>query len=124
MLGVHCGAVAEPAVVVAGLAGALTGRNRTPGALRIRTDQVGAGYGVLHEPVLEAIRAAAATEGIVLDPVYSGRAMAGLIAAVRDGDVRRGQRTVFLHTGGLPGLFGHAQTVHRSVTDLHTYEAV
>jgi D-cysteine desulfhydrase len=124
VLGVHCGAVAEPAVAVADLAGALSRRNHTPGTLRIRMDQVGAGYGVLHEPVLEAIQTAATTEGIVLDPVYSGRAMSGLIAAVRDGEVRRGQRTVFLHTGGLPGLFGHTQTVHRSVAALHTYEAV
>jgi DNA-binding response OmpR family regulator len=49
---------------------------------------------------------AARTEGIVLDPVYTGRAMAGLVAAVREGDVRRGERTVFMHTGGLPGVFG------------------
>ncbi|MGV9350456.1 D-cysteine desulfhydrase family protein [Streptomyces spiralis] len=124
VLGVHCGAVSEPAAAVAGFAGGLTGRSVTPGALRIRTDQVGAGYGVLHEPVLEAMRAAATLEGIVLDPVYSGRAMAGLIQAVRDGDVRRGERTVFLHSGGLPGLFGHAQAVHRCVTALHGFNAV
>ncbi|GAA3775221.1 D-cysteine desulfhydrase family protein [Streptomyces chiangmaiensis] len=121
VLGVHCGAVAEPATTVADLAGALTGRALAPDALRIRTDQVGAGYGVLHEPVLEAMRTAAAIEGIVLDPIYSGRAMAGLIAAVRDGDIRRGERTVFLHTGGLPGLFGHAETVHRSVAALRLH---
>lgn len=46
-------------------------------------------------------------EGLVLDPTYSGRAMAGLVAAVATGQIRRGQRTVFLHTDGLPGLFGH-----------------
>ncbi|MEU2585390.1 pyridoxal-phosphate dependent enzyme [Streptomyces avermitilis] len=115
--------MAEPAATVAGLAGALTRRGITPESLRLRTDQVGAGYGVLHEPVLEAMRTAAVTEGIVLDPVYSGRAMAGLIAAVRDGDIRPAQRTVFLHTGGLPGLFGHAETVHRSVSTLRSYEA-
>jgi 1-aminocyclopropane-1-carboxylate deaminase/D-cysteine desulfhydrase-like pyridoxal-dependent ACC family enzyme len=51
--------------------------------------------------------AAARTEGIVLDPIYTGRALAGLIAAVRDGDIAPGQRTIFLHSGGLPGLFGH-----------------
>jgi D-cysteine desulfhydrase len=45
--------------------------------------------------------------GIVLDPVYTGRAYAGLEAAVREGSVRRGQRTVFLHSGGLPGFFGN-----------------
>jgi D-cysteine desulfhydrase len=50
---------------------------------------------------------AATTEGIVLDPVYSGRDLAGLIAAVQDRDIRPGRRTVFLHTGGLhlcPGV--------------------
>ncbi|MFJ8504333.1 D-cysteine desulfhydrase family protein [Streptomyces avermitilis] len=124
VLGVHCGAVAEPAATVADLAGALTRRSITPESLRLRTDQVGAGYGLLHEPVLEAMRTAAVTEGIVLDPVYSGRAMAGLIAAVRDGDIRPAQRTVFLHTGGLPGLFGHTETVHRSVSTLRSYEVM
>jgi D-cysteine desulfhydrase len=123
VLGVHCGAVADPAATVAGLATAVTGRTVTAESLRIRTDQVGAGYGVLHEPVLQAMRTAATSEGIVLDPVYSGRAMAGLIAAVKDGDIRAGRRTVFLHTGGLPGLYGHAETVRRSVAALDSHGA-
>ncbi|MFG2475704.1 D-cysteine desulfhydrase family protein [Streptomyces fagopyri] len=121
VLGVHCGAVAEPAVTVADLTTAVTGRDIAPESLRIRTDQVGPGYGVLHGPVLEAMRTAALTEGVVLDPVYSGRAMAGLIAAVRDGDIRPAQRSVLLHTGGLPGLFGHTETVHRAVDSLRSY---
>jgi D-cysteine desulfhydrase family pyridoxal phosphate-dependent enzyme len=118
VLGIHVGAVQEPAATVAGLAGALTHRTIGPGSLRVRTDQVGTGYGVLQEPVLEAMKTAATAEGLVLDPVYTGRAMAGLIAAVRDGDIRPGRRTVFLHTGGLPGLFGHAETVRRTVSTL------
>ncbi|WP_431966007.1 D-cysteine desulfhydrase family protein [Actinacidiphila sp. bgisy160] len=122
VLGVHCGAVTEPAAVVADLAGAVARRAVAPDSLRIRTDQVGAGYATLHEPVLEAMRTTAATEGVALDPTYTGRAMAGLFAAVRDGDIRRGQRTVFLHTGGLPGLFGHAEAVRRSVAALRPYE--
>ena len=68
---------------------------------------MGPGYSALTDQVREAMLTAARTEGIVLDPVYTGRAMAGLIAAVREGDVRPGERTVLLHTGGLPGLFGH-----------------
>ena len=48
---------------------------------------------------------------LILDPVYTGRALAGLAAAVREGDVRPGERTVFLHTGGLPGLFGHPEAM-------------
>ncbi|MFF7209500.1 D-cysteine desulfhydrase family protein [Streptomyces sp. NPDC008238] len=122
VLGVHCGAVTGPAAIVADLAGAVARRAVDPEALRIRTDQVGAGYATLHAPVLDAMRTAAATEGVVLDPTYTGRAMAGLAAAVRDGGIRRGQRTVFLHTGGLPGLFGHAEAVRRSVGALRRYE--
>ncbi|MFB7337042.1 D-cysteine desulfhydrase family protein [Streptomyces adustus] len=121
VLGVDCGAVAEPAEVVAALATEVTGRSVTASSLRVRLDQVGPGYGVLHEPVMEALNATARAEGIVLDPIYSGRAMAGLMAAVRDGEIRPDQRTVFLHTGGLPGLFGHTQTVRRSVAALRSF---
>lgn len=109
VLGVHTGAVADPRGAVAGLAEAATGEAVDPEALRLRTDQVGAGYGSLTEETAEAIRLAARTEGIVLEPTYTGRAMAGLIAAVRDGDLPPGTPVVFWHTGGLPGLFGHPE---------------
>ncbi len=109
VLGVHTGAVAAPAEAVAALASAITAERSDPQTLRIRTDQVGAGYGRLTEATAAAIRLAARTEGIVLDPTYTGRAMAGLIAAVRDGDLDRDAPVVFWHTGGLPGLFGHPE---------------
>ncbi|MET8564605.1 D-cysteine desulfhydrase family protein [Streptomyces flaveolus] len=111
VLGVDVGALADPAAAVAEFAVPLTAEEITPDALRIRRDQVGAGYAALTAPVREALRLAARTEGLVLDPVYTGRALAGLHAAVRDGTVRPGERTVFLHTGGLPGLFGHPDTI-------------
>lgn len=111
VLGVHCGAVARPAAVVADLVMGVTGAPCDPGALRIRLDQVGAGYGALTDAVLAAMTTAARTEGVVLDPIYTGRALAGLTAAVTEGHVRSGERTVFLHSGGLPGLFGNAATV-------------
>ncbi len=107
VLGVHTGAVADPGVMVAGLVGAVTGRSVDAAALQVRTDQVGAGYHALTADTAAAIRLAARAEGIVLDPVYTGRAMAGLIAAVRDGDIEADAPVVFWHTGGLPGLFGH-----------------
>ncbi|GGN34349.1 hypothetical protein [Streptomyces fuscichromogenes] len=53
-------------------------------------------------------------DGLVLDPVYTGRAMAGLVAAVREGDIRPGERTVFVHTRGLLGLFGHQEALRRA----------
>ncbi|GAA2905982.1 hypothetical protein GCM10010478_00480 [Streptomyces erythrogriseus] len=82
---------------------------------------MGEAYGILHAPVLDAITTVARTEGIVLDPVYTGRAAAGLMAAVRDGSIRPGERTVLSHTGGLPGLFGHAEAAHRIGRTLRTY---
>lgn len=107
VLGVHCGAVPDPSGTVSAFASGLAGDDVAAKALRVRLDQVGAGYGALTDPVLAALKLTARTEGVVLDPVYTGRAMAGLIAAVQDGDIVPGDRTVFLHTGGLPGLFGH-----------------
>ena len=109
VLGVHTGAVAAPGDVVASLASAITAGRLDPQTLRLRTDQVGAGYGRLTEATAAAIRLTARTEGIVLDPTYTGRAMAGLIAAAADGDLGRDAPVVFWHTGGLPGLFGHRE---------------
>jgi L-cysteate sulfo-lyase len=109
VLGVHTGAVAAPGEAVAALASAITAELLDPQALRLRFDQVGAGYGRLTEPTAAAIRLTARTEGIVLDPTYTGRAMAGLIAAAGDGDLGRDAPVVFWHTGGLPGLFGHRE---------------
>jgi L-cysteate sulfo-lyase len=118
VLGVHCGAVPDPEQAVARLVGGLSGAQQSA-PLRLRLDQVGPGYSALTDQAMEAMLTAARTEGIVLDPVYTGRAMAGLIAAVREGDVRRGESTVFLHTGGLPGLFGHPEALAqaRSLVD-------
>ena len=107
VLGVHTGAVAAPGEAVAVLTAAITAQRLDPQTLRLRTDQVGAGYGSLTEHTAAAIRLAARTEGIVLDPTYTGRALAGLIAAAADGDLGPDAPVVFWHTGGLPGLFGH-----------------
>jgi D-cysteine desulfhydrase len=84
VLGVHCGAVTDPEQVVTRLVSGLAG-SQQPTPLRLRRDQVGPGYSALTDAVMDAILIAARTEGIVLDPVYTGRALAGLIAAVHDG---------------------------------------
>lgn len=70
-------------------------------------DYVGAGYGIPRADTLEAIRLFAELEGILLDPVYSGKAAAGLIDYCRKGRFGRGERIVFLHTGGSAALFGY-----------------
>ena len=68
---------------------------------------VGQGYGIPREDTLEAIRMFAQLEGILLDPVYSGKGAAGLIDYCRKGKFRKGERVVFLHTGGSSALFGY-----------------
>ncbi|WP_405682891.1 pyridoxal-phosphate dependent enzyme [Streptomyces sp. NBC_00057] len=102
VLGVHCGAVTDPARTVSELASGPSGTHCKPETLRLRLDQVGDGYGTPTAAASAALTLTARTEGIVLDPIYTGRAMAGLIAAVEDGDVVPGQRTVFLHSGVCP----------------------
>ncbi|MEW2082181.1 hypothetical protein [Streptomyces sp. NPDC005283] len=79
---------------------------------------VGDGCGALTERVMAAMTPAAQTEGIVLDPIYTGRAMAGLLASTEADDIVPGQHTILLHSGGLPGLFGHPATLARAAAAL------
>ncbi|MCP3385144.1 MULTISPECIES: D-cysteine desulfhydrase family protein [unclassified Bradyrhizobium] len=67
----------------------------------------GPAYGVPHEATIEAIRLAGQTEALVLDPVYSGKGLAGLIAMIRQGRWRNDEDVIFLHTGGAPALFAY-----------------
>jgi L-cysteate sulfo-lyase len=67
----------------------------------------GPAYGVPHGATVEAIRLGAALEGLLLDPVYSGKGLAGLIALIRGGRWTADQDIVFIHTGGAPALFAY-----------------
>jgi L-cysteate sulfo-lyase len=69
-------------------------------------DYVGAGYGLIDEGVVEALKTVARSDGLLLDPVYTGKAMKGLIALSKQGRFD-GETVVFLHTGGAQGLFGY-----------------
>ncbi|MEC8188809.1 MAG: pyridoxal-phosphate dependent enzyme, partial [SAR324 cluster bacterium] len=64
-------------------------------------------YGIPNEGTLEAIHLLAKTEGILLDPVYSGKGMAGLIDHVRKGTFSKNEKILFLHTGGSTALFAY-----------------
>ena len=77
------------------------------GAVLANCDYVGGGYGVPTPGMVEAVTLLAQTEGLLLDPVYSGKGMAGLIDLVRKGHFEKDQNIVFLHTGGSAGLFGY-----------------
>ncbi len=70
---------------------------------------LGAGYAIMGEPEAEAISLVARTEGILLDPVYTGRAMAGLIDLIRKGEFGKAETIVFWHTGGSAALFAYAE---------------
>ncbi|MGV3579782.1 D-cysteine desulfhydrase [Brevundimonas sp.] len=69
-------------------------------------DYVGEGYGLIDQGVADALMLAARSDGIILDPVYSAKAMKGLIALSKAGRFE-GERVVFLHTGGAQGIFGY-----------------
>ena len=66
------------------------------------------GYGRLNDAVREAMALAARHEALLLDPVYTGKAMAGLVAHMRAGRIAAGSRVLFVHTGGLPAIFAYA----------------
>lgn len=70
-------------------------------------DYVGPGYSLPTDAMVEAVKLLATTEGILLDPVYSGKAMSGLIDLVRKGHFKEGSNLLFLHTGGSPALYAY-----------------
>ena len=71
------------------------------------SDYVGAGYGIPTDSMIEAVTMMAREEAILMDPVYSGKALAGLIDLIQNGYFKSGQNVIFLHTGGSAGLFGY-----------------
>ncbi|MFQ5856413.1 MAG: D-cysteine desulfhydrase family protein [Anaerolineae bacterium] len=84
-------------------------------------DYLGPGYGIVTPEAVEAIRLLARTEGVFLDPVYTGKAVAGLVDLVRQGEISRDETVVFLHTGGAPGLFAHARELRGRHTPRRSY---
>jgi L-cysteate sulfo-lyase len=79
-----------------------------PDDIVVTDEYIGERYGLPTPGCLDATRLAARTEGILLDPVYTGKAMAGLIDMVRRGQFAPEQTVVFWHTGGQPALFAYA----------------
>jgi D-cysteine desulfhydrase family pyridoxal phosphate-dependent enzyme len=73
--------------------------------IQVNDEFLGAGYGMMGAPEVEALRLFAQKEGLLLDPVYTGRAAAGLIDLIRRGFFSADQSVLFWHTGGTPALF-------------------
>lgn len=88
----------------------LLGEPRTfhPGDIVANADYLGAGYAIMGPPEREAIDLFARHEGILLDPVYTGRAAAGMIDLIRRGTIGKDETVLFWHTGGVPALWAYA----------------
>jgi D-cysteine desulfhydrase len=103
--------VAEQVPLVHGLAGKcahLLGVAAPAEAAIVVDDRwVGPGYSLPTEEMIQAVRTVARLEGVLLDPVYTGKAMAGLIGQVMEERYSRGENVLFLHTGGAPALYAY-----------------
>jgi L-cysteate sulfo-lyase len=80
----------------------------TPDEIENHDDCIGERYGVVTDGAREAMQLLARTEAVILDPVYSSKALAGLIDHIRQGRIGKHETVVFLHTGGTPALFAYA----------------
>jgi len=84
-----------------------TTKSIAPNTIDVVGNQLGDGYGIPTPAMLSAVRTMARTEGLLLDPVYTGKAFAGLLSEVNSGAHRDGDAILLLMTGGLPGLFAY-----------------
>lgn len=88
----------------------------TPEEICNTQDYVGEAYGIVTREGIEALRLMAHTEGILLDPSYSAKALAGLVDLIRTGKIESDATVVFLHTGGTPALFAYAEELLQGST--------
>jgi 1-aminocyclopropane-1-carboxylate deaminase/D-cysteine desulfhydrase-like pyridoxal-dependent ACC family enzyme len=77
--------------------------------VEINDAYLGDGYGVLGDLERESINVAGHTEGLLVDPVYTGRALGGIIDMIKKSEFDKGQRILFWHTGGIPALFAYGE---------------
>ena len=83
----------------------------TPDEITVYDDYIGEGYGITTNGCIQAIRLVAQTEGIFLDPVYTGKAMAGFADLIHKGKFTAKDTVVFIHSGGIPALFAYDKEI-------------
>ena len=83
----------------------------SPEEITVHDDYIGEGYGIITDGCIQAIKLVAKTEGIFLDPVYTGKAMAGLIDLIHKGRFTEKDAIVFIHSGGIPALFTYDKEI-------------
>jgi D-cysteine desulfhydrase len=81
----------------------------TPDDIAANADYIGAGYALMGEWERETIRLLAGLEGVLVDPVYTGKAFGGMIDLIRKGEIGKDERVLFWHTGGQPALFAYEE---------------
>jgi D-cysteine desulfhydrase family pyridoxal phosphate-dependent enzyme len=81
----------------------------TPAEIESHDEYIGVRYGVVDDRCREAVKLMARTEGVILDPVYSGKAFGGMIDQIRKGRFAKEEQVVFVHTGGTPAVFAYAE---------------
>ena len=81
------------------------------GDFQIHDGYVGPGYALCYPEVVDAVQLAARNEGVLLDPVYTGKCMVGLKDQISRGALSESEQVVFLHTGGAPGIFADASSL-------------
>ncbi len=87
-----------------------------PDDIIVLPQYMGKGYGILDQNTASVMRLTAQTEGILLDPVYTGRAMMGLLDLAQNGYFRAGENVVFLHSGGTPAIFPYREGIMKHLS--------
>lgn len=81
--------------------------------LKVIDEYIGEGYGIVDKEIVDCIRKVSEKEGIFLDPVYTGKAMRGMLDLIDKGYIKKGERVIFIHTGGLPALFSYKEKMEK-----------
>lgn len=88
------------------------------GEVQVSDVSLGGGYGRMEDRIFEAVTLAARTEGLIVDPTYTGKVLAGLKQLAETGTIARGARVLFVHTGGTPGLFGYVEPLRQRLGEM------
>lgn len=110
--------VSTDALRYAQAAGERLGYRFEPDRIQLESGYSGDAYGVIAPSTVEAMTLCARLEGVILDPVYTGKAMAGVIGLIRNGRWSKEDDVVFIHTGGAPATFAYADVINAACADM------
>ncbi len=85
--------------------------------INVIDNYIGEGYGIVEKEIVRNLKIVAEKEGVFLDPVYTGKGMVGLLDLIEKGFIRKGEKVIFIHTGGLPALFSYKEEIQFFLSD-------